>query len=141
MILDKELELVSDWLVIDISHERYSFETSVNLYYNRSLKELFFYDLMIPREELEEHLEKQREENYPDEYNYNYDRCGRSPLDTKYSFPYLSGLPLLDIHLDTLHIVDMNCLRNGETANFIWGSTDKKFGLIDVDREAFDKNE
>lgn len=136
--LDKELERVSDWLVIGICHERYSFETGVNLYNNCSLKEVLK-DLMIPREEVEKYLEKPREKYFPDEYNYNYDRCVRNPLDTKYSFPYLEGLPLLDISLDTTHIIDMNYLKEEKYVSFIWGSTDKKFGLIDIDRDALDK--
>ena len=136
--LEKELARVSDWLVVEICHERYSFETGVNLYNNHSLKEVLE-DLWIPREEVEKYLEKPREKYFPDEYNYSCDRCVRNPLDTRYSFPYLEGLPLLDIHLDTVHIVDMNYLKKEKYASFIWGSTDKKFGLIDIDRNALDK--
>ena len=133
--LDKELKRISDWLVIGIYHERYSFETGVNLYNNCSLKEVLE-DLMVPREEVEKYLEKPREKYFLDEYNYNYDRCVRNPLDTKYSFPYLKGLPLLDIHLETTHIIDINYLKEEKYVGFIWGSTDKKFGLIDIDRES-----
>ena len=135
--LDKELKRISDWLVIGICHERYSFGTNVNLYDNRSL-EWVLKDLRISKDEIEKYLEKPREKYFPDEYNYNYDRCIRNPLDVKYSFPYLKGLPLLDIHLETTHIIDMNYLREEKYVDFIWGSTDKKFGLIDINRESLD---
>lgn len=137
MDLDKELMRISDWLVIEINHERYGFETVIQTYTTCSLQEVCE-DLMIPREELEKYLEKPREENFPDEHNYNYDRCIRNSLDTKYSFPYLEGLPLKDIHLDVTHIIDMHNLNKEEYVSFIWGSTDKKFGLIDIDREALE---
>ena len=135
MDLDKELSRVSNWLVIQICHERYSFGTNVSTYNACTLKEVFE-DLMIPRTELEKYLEKPREKYFPDEHNYNYDRTVRNKLDTKYSFPYLAELPLRDIYLDATHIIDMEYLDRKGSAGFIWGSTDKKFGLIDIDRDA-----
>ena len=138
MDLDKELQKVSNWMIVDIVHERYSFETNVRLF-NYCPLQTVLDEYMIPRDEIEKYLEKPREKYFPEEHNYNLDRTVRNPLDTKYSFPYLEGLPLVDIHLDTMHIIDMKYLTQEEHVSFIWGSTDKKFGLIDIDREKINK--
>ena len=125
--LQEEAKKIGNWLVIEIGHERYCFNTDVTIYNNCSLGDVLK-EYFIPKETLEKDLEKIYQKNY------NLDLCVRNKLDTKYSFPILEGLPLKDIHIGAIHIIDMDYLNENEYVSFIWGSTDKKFGLIDFDR-------
>lgn len=130
MITDKQLEYISDWLVITTCHERYSFETGINKFSNCSLKEVLD-DYYIYNDDYNK-IEKYRDKNFPEENNYLLDLSSHHALDTEYTYTNLKGLPLQGIHLDVMYIIDLNKFDGSES--FIWGSTETKFGLIDYKR-------
>ena len=131
MITDKQLNYISNWLVITTYHERYSFETEINKFNNCSLKEVL--DNYYIYSDDYDRIEKYRDKTFPEENNYLLDLSAHYELDTEYTYTKLKGLPLQGIHLDVMYIIDLNKFDNSES--FIWGNTETKFGLIDYNRE------
>lgn len=118
------MENKKDWVVIDTVHERYSFETTVRIYRQYTLQELkkeVLYD--------NDNIEKTTFGRYI------VDRSCNNELDTKYSFPELEGQPLEDIHLDSICFIALEDFLKDDYVSYIWGSTNKKFGLIDIKEE------
>ena len=69
------------------------------------------------------------------EHSYTCEMSCHSELDTEYTYPDLPSDKLQHIHLDTFFVFDMNqFLADGEQS-YIWGSTENKFGLIDIKRK------
>ena len=115
----------TDWVTIEINHERYSFETNLGLWKNMTLDEVIrqFYSYKVEDIEV---MSGNR---------YIIDNSHHSELDTQYSYPNIDSSCIQHIHLDTLLIVELKTFIEEECASFVWGQTENKFGLLDIKRK------
>ena len=117
------MEECVNWIVIETFQERYSFETYLRLHINTTLDDICK-EYGIEDDDLQKTL---GEDKYKVDYSKHRD------IDTKWSNPELDGLPLKAIHLESLLIVSLDEFYKDESACFVWGNTNSKFGLIDLD--------
>ena len=114
-----------NWIVIENFQERYCFETSMRLHINTSLNDIF----------KEYGVDPDSDKIKKNNNIYTIDYSKHTNIDTKYSNPDLAGLPLAALNLDTLLICSLDDFYEEQYASFIWGSTNSKFGLIDLKEE------
>ena len=114
-----------NWIVIENFHERYSFETNMRLHINTSLKDIF----------KEYGVDPDSDKIKKNNNIYTIDYSKHTKIDTKYSNPDLVRLPLAAINLDSLLICSLDDFYEEQYASFIWGDTNSKFGLIDLEKE------
>lgn len=115
-----------DWIVINTGHERYSFDTSIRLYRDKTFEELKK-ELCIYNDDIIE--------QYRDEDIYLVDECYHADLDTKYEYPQFKGQPLQKMGLEVTMIVAFDVFISDEYCSWIWGTTENKFGLLDKKRK------
>ena len=109
------------WLVSETAHERYSFDTEINIYHNITLEKLVE-QLGWTMEDVEKH---------PQDEIYTIDKTIHNELDTTYAYPEFKGTGARYIGLENCLIVPLDYLLAEESAHWIWGQTNTKFGLID----------
>ena len=110
-----------DWLVSETAHERYSFDTEINIYRDYTLEDLVT-ELGWTMEDVEKH---------PQNEVYTIDKTKHGELDTQYTYPEFQGTGARYIGLENCLIVPLDVLITEEYAHWIWGQTNTKFGLID----------
>lgn len=112
-----------DWIVINIEHERYSFDTSIRLYKDKTFEEL--------KKELHIYNNDIVEQQYRNKDIYLVDECYHADLDTEYEYPQFKGQPLQKIGLEVTMIIAFDIFMANEYCSWIWGITENKFGLLD----------
>ena len=134
---EEQLNEIRNWVKLITYHERYSFETSLEIYKNKSLKEVILDDWNY-NSELEK-IEVWRP-SHLEERCYIIDNCSHSPIDNKYDLPGVDDKLISHIHLDSTFIFDLDWWLQDGHQSYIWGSTNHKFGLLDK-RGELDKDE
>ena len=129
-ISKEELNKKGDWIKIDTYHERYCFETRMEIYRNTTIKKIleggWSYDSDI------ECIKKYRPK-FPDEPTYIIDSTHRKEAKLEYTNRLGIAAEMLDsVTLDVTYIFDLNWWLESEYASFVWGKTECKYGLLDI---------
>lgn len=125
-----DIETKRNWIVINIGHERYSFDTDIKIYNDMSLQELGQEEWNINLEK----IEKVREDS--NDYSYILDYCNHSEIDTKYTYPDFNDKQVNHFHIDVTFIFDLETFLAEQYNSFVWGITNNKFGLLDIQGDA-----
>ena len=134
---EEQLNEIRNWVKVTTYHERYSFETSLEIHKNKSLKEVILDDWDYNSEL--ENIQIYRPD-FPEEKCYEIDNCSHSQIDNKYDLPGVDDKLISHFHIDNTFIFDLDWwLQNGHQS-YIWGATNHKFGLLDK-RGELDNNE
>lgn len=111
---------MNDWVAVEISHERYTFNTDVVYHVNKTLEEVCNY-----------HCFNYSELKKEDDNRYIADRCEHDKYD-------IIDDNMIRYSIHALLIIDAQYLWESALADgkefeipFIFGDTNKKFGLID----------
>ena len=123
--LDKVEDITSTWLVIETWHERYAFSTQVTTYVNRKLSEV--------AEELGFKFSNLSYCNIHDTH-CKIDLTQHEEFEGGYESWEVKDIAALKdkvvpIHLESYLILNMNEDWENE---YVWGQTNKKFGLLDI---------
>ena len=125
-IPQEDYDYVGNWLILDIYHDRYSFENSCRLVFNKTLQEVI--DETYAPETND--WTKPRGELFPDEHHYLLDRC--------YSTVSTYCHDLKNYQISAIEIINIDELYEEKYVDFLWGFTNKKYGLLDTkDGEAY----
>lgn len=123
--LDKVEDITSTWLVIETWHERYAFSTQITTYVNRKLSEV-----------AEELGFKFSDLSYCNIYNTHckVDFTHHEEFKGEYESWEVKDIAafkdkVVPIHLESYLILNMNEDWENE---YVWGQTNKKFGLLDI---------
>lgn len=123
--LDKVEDITSTWLVIETWHERYAFSTQVTTYVNRKLSEVAeelgfkFSDLSYCNiHDTHCKIDLTQHEKFKGGYE-SWEVKDITALKDK----------VVPIHLESYLILNMNEDWENE---YVWGQTNKKFGLLDI---------
>lgn len=145
-ISNKDLNIKKDWIVAHIDHERYTFDCDIYYYSNSTLKEICEKE-MCDINKLEEFGN--------DKTRYLVDDCSHSNNDLYYLEDTICEKDLKHLqgyHIDALIICDANIIQTEAWEDkenhmscmpFCFGSTEKKYGLLDykrtdIERENYD---
>ena len=134
---EEQLNEVRNWVKVTTYHERYSFETSLEIYKNKSLKEVILDDWDYNSEL--ENIQVYRSD-FPEERCYEIDNCSHSQIDNKYDLPGVDDKLISHFHIDSIFIFDLERWLENNYQSYIWGATNHKFGLLDK-RGELDNNE
>lgn len=115
-----EIKNKSDYLTIEIYHERYFFSTECRFHKNKTLEEVI--------EAEGENLKKVDYGNTPG--FYMIDTTSRNSLS---QYDYVKSEQIEHISPSCLHIIDLHMISSeNDFKEFIWGKTNNKFGLYDI---------
>ena len=81
-----------------------------------------------------EKIKKVRED--PNDYSYILDYCNHSEIDTKYTYPDFNDKRVNHFHIDVTFIFDLETFLVEQYNSFVWGITNNKFGLLDIQGDA-----
>ena len=115
-----EVKNKSDYLTIEIYHERYFFSTKCRFHKNKTLEEVV--------EAEGESIKKVDYGNTPG--FYMIDTTSRNSLS---QYDYVKSEQIEHISPSYLHIIDLHMINpENDFKEFIWGKTNNKFGLYDI---------
>ena len=123
--LDKVEDITSTWLVIETWHERYSFSTQVTTYVNKKLSEVaeelgFKFSDLSYCNIYDTHCKIDLTQH--EEFKGGYESWEVKDIDALKD-------KVIPIHLESYLILNMNEDWENE---YVWGQTNKKFGLLDI---------
>lgn len=127
------MKVKRNWIVLSVRHERYSFDTTLNIYWDRTLQDIMDNELFLPMyEQYKDKIEKVHSD--PDDHAYMLDLSSHSEIDTQYTYPGLDANKIQHLHLDVYMFVPLDEFLNEEYQSFVWGNTESKFGILDIKR-------
>jgi len=106
----------TDWIVIEIYHERYMFSTDIHLFKDTKIKDIKINNTYIYKT----NIKKLNEGNAKDE-RYIIDYCTHTGKDKN------------KIHLECVLIMPLDVFIKEGYESFVWGQTKTKYGLLDLE--------
>jgi len=120
-IPEEDLNIVGNWLVFDIYHERNSFENSFRIYPNYSLKDVILdSDMGV----VDVYWDKIRGNYFPNQHNYM--------LDRSYHYNENDNQTVINYSIACTQIINLDEFNKEQYVDFLWGWTNNKHGLLDI---------
>lgn len=129
-VSEEELKRVGNWVKIVICHDRYFFDTTMEVFMNKSLEDTIKEDWDYNSEI--EKLERNKPHSSKD-LSYIIDNCShRIPNRYEMKEIFKENIDYFDI--DVTYVIDFEQFLEEGSCAFVWGQTNNKFGVLDFRR-------